>query len=330
MIRTQFCDLLGIEHPIALGGMPTMFNTPQLAAAVSQAGGIGIIGATFLKPDGVRALASAVRDLTDRPFGLNSLMFFDDQAGYQAAIEAAPELISLAWPRVDQDLAAWIGPAHDAGCKVSMMAAQVSDAVRAVEAGADVIVAQGTEGGGHVGWMAMSVLVPMIVDAVGPTPVLAAGGVADARGLAAALALGADGVLLGTRFLATEESGLDAGYKQAIIDSDGHDTVLTDIPDIAGGQVWPGAMSRVQRNAFIDRWAGREWALRQNLAEAAQQVRTARQTGDTDEVPLFFGQDAGLINDLPPAADVVLEMIAGAEEIISGVLPAKTDGGSVR
>src|SRR5207249_4442653 len=129
------------------------------------------------------------------------------------------------------------------------------EALRAKAAGADVIVAQGTEGGGHVGWMASMTLLPMIVDAVGSTPVVAAGGIADGRGLAAALALGAQGALLGTRFLATKESPLHPSCKQAALDSDGHDTVLAEIPDVARDNVWPGAMARALRNEFIERWA---------------------------------------------------------------------------
>ena len=321
VIRTRVCEVLGIDHPVALGGMPTVYNTPALAAAVANAGGIGIIGCTYLDSDEIAGVAAAVRSLTDKPFGLNSLMFLDDEVGYETALMAAPELISLAWPRRDQDLEPWVDAAHDAGSKVSFMAADVENAVRGAEAGADVIVAQGTEGGGHVGWMALSVLLPMVVDAVDPVPVLAAGGVADGRGLAAALAYGADGVLVGTRFLATEESGLPAGYKRAIVASDGHDTVLTDIPDILTGMVWPGAMSRVQRNRFVERWADREWALLQNLTEAVESVQAARRSGDTDEVPIFFGQDAGLINDLPPAAEIVARIVREAEEIITNRLP---------
>ena len=197
------------------------------------------------------------------------------------------------------------------------MANDVSEATRGTEAGADLIIAQGTEGGGHVGWMALSVLLPMVVDAVAPIPVMAAGGVADGRGLASALALGAEGALLGTRFLASEQSGLPPGYKQAIIESDGHDTVLTEIPDIVRGQTWPGAMSRVRRNRFIERWAGREWALRQHLAEAAGSVQVARETGDVEEAPLFFGQDAGLIHEVLSADEIVRRIVAQAEEIIT-------------
>ena len=177
--------------------------------------------------------------------------------------------MAFAWPRPEQDLKSYVGRAHDAGCKVTFMANGVPEAVKAAEAGADVIIAQGTEGGGHVGWVASMVLTPMVVDAVAPIPVLTAGGVADGRGLAAAIALGADGVLLGTRFLASVESPLHPNFKQAIVDSDGHDTALSEIPDIAAGEVWPGAMSRSRRNRFIERWAGREWLLRSQQARSA-------------------------------------------------------------
>jgi NAD(P)H-dependent flavin oxidoreductase YrpB (nitropropane dioxygenase family) len=164
-------------------------------------------------------------------------------------------------------------------------------------------------------------LVPMVVDAVGPVPVLAAGGFADGRGLVAALSLGAQGILLGTRFLASVESPLHPNFKQAIVDSDGHDTQLSEIPDIAAGQVWPGAMTRSRRNKFIERWAGREWALRQNRAEAIAGLRAARESGDVDEGPLSMGQDAGLIRDVPPAAEIVTRIAREADEILTGRLP---------
>jgi NAD(P)H-dependent flavin oxidoreductase YrpB (nitropropane dioxygenase family) len=140
-------------------------------------------------------------------------------------------------------------------------------------------------------------LIPMVVDAVAPVPVLAAGGFADGRGLVAALALGAQGVLLGTRFLATVESPLHANFKQAIVDSDGHDTQPSEIPDIAAGLVWPGAMTRSRRNKFIERWAGREWALRQNRAEAiAKCGPRARRAMSTRA--LVHGPGYGLIQDI--------------------------------
>jgi NAD(P)H-dependent flavin oxidoreductase YrpB (nitropropane dioxygenase family) len=142
--------------------------------------------------------------------------------------------------------------------------------------------------------------VPMMVKTVAPSPVLAAGGIADGRGLAAALALGAEGVLLGTRFMATPEAPIHANYKQAIVKTDGHDTVLTEIPDLASQRVRPGAMSRAQRNKFIERWSGREWALRQNAGEVGKEVAAARAAGDVENTSLSFGQDAGLINSIKP------------------------------
>ncbi len=320
VIRTPFCDLLDIEHPIALGGMGSA-TSPELVAAVSRAGGLGALGCHYLTPEQIQGRAGAIRRDTNKPFGLNFLLFDTREDSFAAALDLRPAVMQFAWARPDQDLKAYFDRAHDAGCKVTHMAGAVPEAVRAAEAGADVIIAQGTEGGGHVGWMASLPLIPMVVDAVAPIPVLAAGGFADGRGLAAALSLGADGVLLGTRFLASVESPLHPNFKQAIVDSDGHDTQLSEIPDIAAGQVWPGAMTRSRRNRFIERWAGREWALRQNRAEALAKLQAARTSGDIHEGPLSMGQDAGLIKDIPPAADIVTRIAHEAEVILTRNLP---------
>ncbi len=320
MIRTPICDLLDVEHPIALGGMGSA-TSPPLVAAVSRAGGLGALGCHYQTPDQIRARTQAIRRETNKPFGLNFLLFDLREDSFEMALELRPSVMQFAWARPDQDLKSYFDRAHRAGCKVTHMAGAVQEAVRAAEAGADVIIAQGTEGGGHVGWMASMSLIPMVVDAVSPIPVLAAGGFADGRGLVAALALGADGILLGTRFLATEESPLHPNFKQAIVDSDGHDTQLSEIPDIAAGLVWPGAMTRSRRNRFIERWAGREWALRQSRAEARAKLQAARETGDVDEGPLSMGQDAGLIHDIPSAADVVKRIAHEANEILARKLP---------
>jgi NAD(P)H-dependent flavin oxidoreductase YrpB (nitropropane dioxygenase family) len=320
MIRTRICDLLGIEHPIALGGMGSIY-APDLVAAVSNAGGLGAMGCHNLSPEQIRSGTSAIRDRTNKPFALNFLIFDTREECFAAALDLRPAVIAFAWPRPDQDIGSFIARAHAAGAKVTFMAGGVPDAVKAVEAGADVIVAQGTEGGGHVGWQTTMALVPMVVDAIAPVPVLAAGGIADGRGLAAALALGADGVLLGTRFLASEESPLHPNFKQAIVDCDGHDTFLTELPDIAAGKVWPGAMSRSRRNRFIERWAGREWALRLNQAQALADVQAARKAGDTQEAPLSMGQDAGLIHDIVPAGEIVGRIAREAEQILAQRLP---------
>jgi len=241
---------------------------------------------------------------------------------FEVTLRARPAVAAFAWARMDQDLRTYFQRAHDAGAKVMHMAGEVPEALRAAEAGADVLVAQGTEAGGHVGWMASLPLVPMMVKAVAPLPVLSAGGIADGRGLAAALALGGDGVLLGTRFMATPEAPIHANFKQAIVKSDGHDTVLTEIPDLASQRVWPGAMSRAQRNNFIEHWSGREWALRQNAGEVGKQLAAARAAGDVDNASLSFGQDAGLIDSIKSVREIVQEIVADAEEIIKRRLPS--------
>jgi NAD(P)H-dependent flavin oxidoreductase YrpB (nitropropane dioxygenase family) len=320
MIRTPICDLLDIEHPIALGGMGSA-TSPALVVAVSRAGGLGALGCHYQSPDQIRERTAAIRRETNKPFGLNFLLFDVREDSFEAALELRPSVMQFAWARPEQDLKSYFDRAHRAGCKVTHMAGAVSEATRAVEAGADIIIAQGTEGGGHVGWMASMPLIPMVVDAVSPIPVLAAGGFADGRGLVAALSLGAQGILLGTRFLATIESPLHPNFKQAIVDSDGHDTQLSEIPDIAAGQVWPGAMTRSRRNRFIERWVGREWALRQSRVEAIAKLRAARETGDVEEGPLSMGQDAGLINDIPPAALIVTRIAHQAKEILMHELP---------
>src|SRR5215470_5957275 len=275
MLHTPVCDLLGITHPIVLGGMASGTSVP-LVAAVSNAGGLGTLGVTGQSATQVRDQIAAIRAATDKPFGVNFLLFLTEEASFSAALEARPPVVSFAWARPEQDLRHYFQRVHDAGLLVMHMAGEVPEAARAAEAGADVIVAHGSEGGGHVGWMGSMALVPMVVNAIAPRPVLAAGGIADGRGLAAALALGAEGVLLGTRFLATPESPAPAGFKRTLLESDGHDTLLTEIPDIAAGRVWPGAMSRVRRNRFVERWAGREWELRQKRDRVGPALADAR------------------------------------------------------
>ena len=244
-------------------------TTAPLVAAVSNAGGFGTLGTSAFNAATLDREIASIHERTDKPFGINHLLFQIQEDMFAVTLRARPTLVAFAWARKDQNLRDYFQRAHDAGCKVMYMAGEVPEALRAAEAGADVFVAQGTEAGGHVGWMASLPLVPMMVKALAPLPVLCAGGIADGRGLAAALALGAEGVLLGTRFMATHESPIHANFKQAIVNSDGHDTVLTEIPDLASQRVWPGAMSRAQRNKFIERWAGREWASAKTQPKSA-------------------------------------------------------------
>ena len=315
MIHTRICDLLGIPHPIVLGGMGTATTAP-LVAAVSNAGGFGTLGTSAFNAATLETEIASIHERTEKPFGINHLLFQIQEDMFAVTLRAQPAVAAFAWARKDQDLRDYFQRAHDAGSKVMHMAGEVPEALRAAEAGADVIVAQGTEAGGHVGWMASLPLVPMMVKAVAPLPVLCAGGIADGRGLAAALALGAEGVLLGTRFMATPEAPIHPNFKQAIVKSDGHDTVLTEIPDLATQRVWPGAMSRAQRNQFIERWSGREWALRQNASEIGRQVAAARAAGDIDNASLSFGQDAGLIDSVKSVREVIHDIVTEAEAII--------------
>ena len=321
MIHTRICDLLGIPHPIVLGGMGTATTAP-LVAAVSNAGGFGTLGTSAFNAATLENEIAAIHERTDKPFGVNHLLFQIREDMFAVTLRARPKVAAFAWARKEQNLNEYFQRAHDAGCKVMHLAGEVPEALRAADAGADVLVAQGTEAGGHIGWMASLPLLPMMVKAVAPLPVLCAGGIADGRGLAAALALGAEGVLLGTRFMATPEAPIHGNFKRAIVKSDGHDTVLTEIPDLASQRVWPGAMSRAQRNRFIERWAGREWALRQDADEVGKQVAAARAAGDVDNASLSFGQDAGLIDSIKTVKEVIEDIIAEAEEIIANRLPS--------
>ena len=315
MLRTRLCELFGIMHPVVLGGMGSATDA-NLAAAVSKAGGLGIVGCVGRSPAWIAETARAIRAGTDRPFGLNLLLFETDPASVDAVLDAGPPVFSTAWAWPDQGLRELFSRAHDRGAKVVHMVAGVPEARRAAEAGADAICAQGTEGGGHVGLMGTLALVPQVVAAVAPVPVIAAGGIATGEGLAAALALGAEGVLVGTRFLATPEAPIADSLKQAVLASDGHDTVLTEIPDIARGRVWPGAYSRVVRNRLIETWAGREGELRARRAEVGLAMRRAFETGDADWAPLFIGQDAGLIDSILSAGEVVRRLVRDAEKAL--------------
>ena len=181
MLDTPVCKMLGITHPIVLGGMAGYTAAP-LVAAVSNAGGLGTMGLAGMTAEQVHTVCAQIRKTTDMPFGLNFLLFRVDEAAYDAAVQERPPLMALAWPRPDQDLAGYVRRARAAGSRVMVMVGGVPEAQRAADAGAEIVIAQGTEGGGHVSWMGTLPLVPMVVDAVAPLPVLAAGGIETAAG----------------------------------------------------------------------------------------------------------------------------------------------------
>jgi NAD(P)H-dependent flavin oxidoreductase YrpB (nitropropane dioxygenase family) len=322
MIRTLLTDLLGIRHPIVLGGMSGA-TSAALVAAVSEAGGFGIFGASqrvrpgpALGLDDVVSVTRRIRELTAAPFGLNLLLFDADHDDVDGILACRPQVLSTAWPRPDQDLRPIAERAHASGVLFMHQVDTLDGAKRAAAAGADIIVAQGMEGGGHVGLMATFPLVRMVVKAVAPLPVVAAGGIADGHGIAAALVLGAHAALLGTRFLATAEAPLPDGYKSAILASDGHDTLLTEIPDIVSGRSWPGAYARVRRNAFVERWIGREGELRRRRIEVGAELAAARAAGDAQRGSLLIGQDAGLIDAIEPAGALVARLAADTESAL--------------
>lgn len=337
-IRTAFTELVGIDHPVVSAGMGGGAAGGELAGAVSEAGGLGVIGASWLDAEAMRAEVERARELTAKPFGVN-LLLFGNEALIDPVLELGPAVFSTAWPRDDQDLAAIFARAHERGAKVMHMVATLPDAIAAVEAGADVIVAQGAEGGGHVGEIAMTVLVRLVVKAVAPVPVIAAGGLADGAGLAAALALGADGILMGTRFIATDECAATSFGKEAVVASDGHDTIVTSVHDTLGGRDWPGAWSRGPRTRFVEEWLGREPELRRRRKEVREQLVAARERGDHSYSMLWFGQSAGLVDSVKPAGEVVQEVVADAARILgelsrsfepSATMNAAPRGGAAR
>lgn len=323
MIKTAFTELLGINHPIAQAGMSSD-TSPELVAAVSNAGGLGILGLSATEGRDIPERVADVRSRTDRPFGLNLLLHGADEDQIRAVLQARPAVLSTAWPRDDQDLSALFEDAHEHGIKVLHMVPSVADAVKAAAAGADVIVAQGTDGGGHIGLMGTAVMVPAVARTVAPVPVLGAGGIADGAGLAAMLAFGAAGVLVGTRFLATPEAPVHQAFKQLIVESDGTDTVVSDLADIMIGTDWPGAVERIARNRIVERWLGRTNELRRRRDEVLPRMRQARKSGELDEAIIYFGQSAALIDEIVPAGQVVADMIRDAERIIRDRLPSLT------
>src|SRR5437762_4415119 len=315
MIRTAFTRLVGVDHPVVSAGMGAGNADGDLVGRVSEAGGLGVIGASFLDAHEVAEMIKRVREITSNPFGVNLLLFSNEHL-LEGVLAANPSVLSTAWPKADQDLKSIFAKAHDRGIKVMHMVPTLDDAKKAAEAGADVIVAQGTEGGGHIGLMGTTVIVRQVAKAVAPIPVLAAGGFADGAGLAAALALGAAGVLLGTRFLATDEAPVDQAYKDAIVASDGTDTVVTTLSDSLSGRDWPGAWARLKRTRFVEQWLGREPELRRRRAQLWEEV-AAFQESNADDGLMWIGQSAGLIDGIKPAGDVVRRIVAEAEEIIA-------------
>lgn len=307
-LQTPVCDLLGIQLPIFQAGMSS-YTTPELVAAVSNAGGVGIIGGLFRDADELREEIRKVRELTSRPFGVNHVISQVDPDAIDVTLELRVPVLSLAWGRAGEI----VRRAHDAGIKVIHQVNTPEEAGRAASDGADVIVAQGGEGGGHVGAMATLPLVPQVVDVVNGVPVLAAGGIADGRGLAAVIMLGAQGALIGTRFLATPEASGRGHSKDVILNALGSQTVASKFFDDVMGLRWPGALLRSIRNPLLDRWAQRQqdWAL------AADQIRPSLEAALAAGDFVIAGESAGLIHDIVPAGELVARIAREAEALLA-------------
>ena len=306
MIRTLLCDLLGIEHPILQGGMAWAASA-ELAAAVSNAGGLGIVGAGNQAAEVVRQEIRRTRELTDRPFGANVPIFIGEvEDRLQVFIDEGVRVITFGGGTAGP----YLGPLRRAGIVVIPVVASVALARRLAREGVDALIAEGMESGGHVGDVATLPLVPQVVDAV-DIPVVAAGGLADGRGLAAALALGAAGIQMGTRFICSTECPAHDNYKQRIVRAHDRATIVT-------GERFSHPV-RCIRGPFVRRLEAME---RQGVSETefldygAGRLRAAIVDGDVKEGSVMAGQSAGLVDDLLPVQAIVDRIIAEAEESI--------------
>ena len=316
MVRTPVCELLGIEQPIVQAPMAAV---PQLAAAVSNAGALGMATLTWSTSaaDVVRETAA----LTDRPFGGNLVLASDQHRRLDEALEAGLRIVSLFWG----DPASYVEQVHNANGVVLHTVSSAEEALRAVASGVDVIVAQGWEAGGHVrGQVATLPLVPAVVDAVAPVPVIAAGGIGDARGVAAVLALGAQAAWLGTRFLLAQEMPIHQEYRRRLMDAAETDAQwYADLYEVG----WPDAPHRALRNSTAEVWeaAGRppagsrpgEGDVIAHFASGESIVRyepappMVGTTGDIEALSLWAGQSVALARQPQPAAEIVAELVSG-------------------
>ncbi|MCU0269820.1 MAG: nitronate monooxygenase [Acidimicrobiales bacterium] len=314
-MRTRLTELLDIEHPVMLAGMGGVAYH-ELVAAVSAAGGFGCLGASTMSSDQMVAEILAVRAATDKPFGVDLLTAAPgDLAAQVEQIIAHGATLFVAGLGVPRDV---IDLCHRHGLLVMNMCGKVRHALAAVEAGCDLVVAQGTEAGGHTGQVATMALLPQIVDAVGDrVPVVAAGGIFDGRGLAAALALGADGAWIGTRFIATPEANSVAGYKDALLATAEDGTTIT--------RAYTGKTCRVIANGYTRDWETRQEELQpfpmqfiRSMNDGANHLGGTPDTPGIDPAVEFYlaGQGVGAIDELVPAAELVERFVEEAERAL--------------
>ncbi len=329
MWRTRITELFGIEYPILSAGMGGV-ALAELAAAVSNAGGLGTIALAGFTLEAIQNEIAAARKLTDKPLLVNLLAPFLRPGLIETVLKEPIQGITFFWG----DPAVYIPIGKKSALKVIWQCGSIKEAVAARDAGADALMVQGFEAGGHVrGTVTSLALIPSVRDAVGPDiPIIAAGGFADGRGLAAALALGADAAVFGTRFIASNEVAADARYQQRILAAEADETVHTELYDIG----WPNAPHRVLRTKVIDEWerAGRpetgkrpgestpigkttRFGVEVPLVKYAVMAPTNSFEGDIEELPFYAGMSVSLVREKLPAGEIVRRIAAEASEVIS-------------
>jgi enoyl-[acyl-carrier protein] reductase II len=331
MLKTPLCDVFGIDVPIILAPMGTC-TSAEFAAAVSNEGGLGGIGSLFRSTAAVKRDIDVVRKLTSRPYAINHIPQALDAEAFRYTLAAKPPVISFALA----DPGDMVEQAHNVGALVMLQVTTVAQAVQAAERGVDVIIAQGGESGGYCGEVSTMALVPQVVDAVSPTPVVAAGGIFDGRGIAAALMLGATGVNLGTRFIASTEAPAPKEWKRAITVAKSEHAikvdVLNDISPIPGTKGFP-TIPRSLPTAFLDEWSSKREEARRERDRLRGQIVSTTQAGRQHECVLWAGQTAGAINEILSVGTIMRQLIAETEAALSQVprfsklapLPTKLD-----
>jgi nitronate monooxygenase len=339
-LETPLCSLLGCRFPVLSVGFAAGAG-PELVAAVSNAGGFGVLGAAGMPPELIRAELERTRGLTGRPFGINLIIAADpeypdeDRDWFLSQIAAAGDAGAAAVVLFWGDSAPFVAAAHAAGLKVLIQVGSVEEAEAAVVAGVDAVIAQGVEAGGHVrGTTSIWELIPRTVEAASPTPVLASGGIGDGVGLARALALGAQGVSLGTRFVASEEAYIHPEYKARVVSGNASETILSaDLFDVG----WPDAPHRTLRNRIHEEWEaagrppsgkrpGQGTAIGRHRSTSGEiedwqryepGVATPEFDGDIEYAPLWAGESCSVVNDIKPAGEIVEDLVRHAADALA-------------
>jgi nitronate monooxygenase len=314
ILRTDICDVLGVDHPVGNAGMAGVAHA-RLCAAVAAAGGIGTVAMAGASAADVTERVAAVKALTDRPFSANFIAWLieDDSSPLDAALEAGVASITLSFG----DPAPFVERVHSAGALLLSQVQTVEGARRSTEIGVDVIIAQGNDAGGHTGVVPLLPLLPQIVDVAGDIPVLAAGGIGDGRGLAAVLMLGAQGALMGTRFIVSDEAESEwPMLPEQVLAASADDSVWTTAIDIAQGggrSRWPqGIGARSIRTPWLDRWAEHEDELAAVLADGSN----ADPADAGDPTPAYAGPVAGMLTQYESAARIVASVAAEAADVL--------------